>query len=122
MDSDSSCNSSSSDYFLYQETRQGIKRYFCCFPFNEHNKHTHINHKEDTQNTLVIQEVLEEDDNEIANDNLPSWSINKVETNDDEIDDYLPSWSINQNRKDNRYSQSSNNSDVKTVRFDSCSF
>ena len=116
MDSDS-CNSSSSDYYLYQESRQGIKRYFCCFPFNGHNKDTYLKHKEETKNKLVKQDVLEEDD-----DGLPTWSINKVETGDDEIDDYLPSWSINEVRKDNRYSRSSNNSDVKTVRFDSSSF
>ena len=120
MDSDS-CNTPSSDYILYQETRQGIKRYFCCFPFNKHNKETYLKDKEETNNKLVKQEVLEEDNDEL-NDNLLSWSINRVETDEDKIDDYLPTWSINEVRKDNRYSRSSNNSDLKTVRFDSSSF
>lgn len=118
MDSDS-CNSASSDYFLYQETRQGIKRYFCCF--YGHNKKPHLKHKDKIQNKMLTQESQEEDSHGL-NDNLPTWSIKKVETDDDEVDDYLPSWCINELHKDNRYSRSSNNSDVKTVRFDSRSF
>ena len=101
MSSDS--NSTSSEYFLYQESRTGIKRYFCCF-FIKHKKGNYLkqNDKQEEKNKLVPKENLEEDH--------------------DEIDDYLPSWSINEVHKISFHRRSSNNSDLKTVRFDTNSF
>jgi hypothetical protein len=108
MDSDScnsNSNSTSSDYFLHQETRTGIKRYFCCF-FIKHNKGNYLKQhdKQEEKNKLVQKEQLEE------------------EEDDDDLNDYLPTWSINQVHKDSFYRRSSNSSGLKTVRFDSSSF
>ena len=109
MDSDScnsNSNSTSSDYFLHQETRTGIKRYLCCF-FIKHNKGNYLkqNDKQEVKNRLVQKEQLEEE-----------------EDDDDEYDDYLPTWSINEVHKSSFHRRSSNSSGLKTVRFDSNSF
>ena len=124
MDSDSyNSNCTSSDYFLHQETRTGIKRYLCCF-FIKHDKGNYLkqNDKQEVKNRLVQKEQLEEEEED--------------DYDDDDYDDYLPTWSINEVHKSsfhrrssnssgqssNTCGRSSNSSGLKTVRFDSNSF
>lgn len=111
-------NSTSSDYFLHQETRTGIKRYLCCFSI-KHNKGNYLKQhdKQEEKRKLVPKEHLEEEDDDEIDDYLPTWSINDVHKSS-----FHRRSSNSSGQSSNTCGRSSNSSGLKTVRFDSNSF